>query len=283
MFGLFKNKKENDSEHTHPEYIQLIDKWDAFLSKIETRFSEMLVNAEEALLENLVESNYDINPTLRAWSGIKSQLMALADKIDETFEHKVEPQMLEYAKSWVVIDQDNKGTQLRESIFSRLERFQIILEGKISERFYEHAYHFLNENFNCTQCGATLDIKKEIFRSHYVSCHYCNTVNTFTPNDKISQIRWIADNIARYRAISEWDQMKKSEADYHDIPCKAEHEDQGENIAAFEEREKKERAFWNRYFEERSSILPEHKESLDHDVEVKMSYLYEERKREFNF
>ncbi|SEC35264.1 hypothetical protein SAMN04489761_2754 [Tenacibaculum sp. MAR_2009_124] len=282
MLNFFRKKKDEKNKLDHPDYLILVEKWDEFLSKIETRFQESLIHAEEALLESLVDSNYDINPTLNAWSGIKSQLMGLGDKVENTFEKKVKPQMLNYIEEWDAIDEAQKGTILNESIYSRIERYQIVLEGKISKRFYDHAITFLNENFNCTQCGAELEVKKDIFRSHYVSCSYCNTVNTFIPSDKIAQIRWVVDNIVRYTVIAEWDALQNEVRNYKKMPSKADHEDKSELLVAFKRREQKERTYWERYMEERYQLLPEYKETFKHDVEVKMKHVYEERKREFD-
>lgn len=284
MFGLFKNKeKEDENNLNHPEFLALVEKWDGFLQKIETRFNESLVNAEEALFENLVDSDYDINPTITAWQGIKSQLMGLADKVDTTFDNTVKPQMQDYVEDWNLIDENQKGTQLRESIFERIERYQIVLEGKISKRFYNHAIHFLNEDFNCTQCSATLEIKKDIFRSHYVSCNYCNTVNTFTPNDKIAQIAWVVTNIANHNAIEKWDAMQKAIEEYNALRSWREGEDFTKHKLALHKREHTERAYWEKRFTERFKLLPEFEATFEHDVDVKMRHFYEFRKREFNF
>ncbi|HHC78346.1 MAG TPA: hypothetical protein ENK46_00580, partial [Flavobacteriia bacterium] len=195
MFGLSKKKEKNE----HPEYLKLVEKWDTFLAKMNTRFEESLVNAEEALLDNLVESNYDMVSSMQAWSGIKSQLQSLSDKIEDTFDNTVKPQMLEYKEEWDILDEGQKGIAMGESFYERIDRYQVLLEGKIAQRFYNHAVQFLNEDFKCTQCSAKLEIKKDIFRSHYVSCDYCNTVNTFTPNDKIAQIRWVVDKIVELK------------------------------------------------------------------------------------
>lgn len=280
--GFFSRKKE-EPKTTHPEFLKLVEKWDGFLNKIETRFNESLVNAEDALLENLVDSDFDINPTLRAWQGIKSQLQGLANKIDTTFDENVKPQMLAYIEEWDIIEQNQKGTISRESMLKRIERFEIILEGKVSKRFYDYAITLLNEDFNCTQCSAKLEVKKDVFRSHYVSCDYCNTVNTFMPQDKIYHIKWVIDNIAKYNAISEWDAMKNARKSYQELRSWSEGEDFSKHKLALEKREKTERLFWEKYFTERYTLLPEHKDTLEHDVNVKMRHFYEERKREYNY
>jgi hypothetical protein len=285
MFGLFGKKiKDRQVKVEHPEFIKLVEKWDLFLSKMETRFNESLINAEEALLDNLVESNYDIAPTMTAWFSIKSQLTGLGNKIDTTFDEKVKPQMLEYKEHYELLDEAAKATYLREKIiFKQIDRFEIVLEGKISSRFYNHAVKHLNEDFHCTQCSAKIEVRKDIFHAHYVSCDYCNTVNTFTPNDKIAQIRWVVDNIAKYKALTEWDLMEKAREEFKSIRPPHKNQDNTEYITAYKKREDTERVFWLKYFLERSEYLPDYKETIEHDVDNKMKWFYEERKRDLNF
>lgn len=283
MFGLFSNKKEGNKKE-NPEFLKLVEKWNTFLNKMETRFNESLVNAKEALLDNLEESNYDINPTLTAWQGIKSQLMAMGNKIDTTFDEKVLPQMLEYKEHHELLDQSIKATQLREGvIFKKLDLFEIEIEGEISHRFYLHAVNFLNENFNCTQCSAKLEVRKDIFRPHYVTCDYCNTVNTFTPNDKISQIRWVINNIAKYNCIAEWQAMENAEEAYKELRSWSEGEDISQHKIKIKNWEGSLRMFWTKYFTLRSEFLPEYAETITHDTDIKMKRFYEQRKRDLNY
>lgn len=283
MFGIFKNKKEESKKTEQPEFLALVEKWENFLGKIETRFNESLVNAEEAIMGNLDESDYDLTPTLRAWQGIKSSLQDLSSKIETTFEEKVSEQMLEYIERYDLIDQSQKGVRLGEGIWDKIERFEIVLEGKVSVKFYEHAIEHLNEDFHCTQCNAKLEVRKDIFRPHYVSCDYCNTANTFTPNDKIVQIRWVSDNIAKYRALAEWDLMEKAENEFKEFRSPSEGDDLTEYTKVYKKREEALRVFWLKYFTERSVLLPEYSETIEHDINVKMKWFYEERKRELNF
>jgi len=281
MFGLFNNKKAEKSKETQsPEFLGLVTKWDAFLEKMEARFNESLKHAEDAVMDNLEESNYDLSVNMTAWNGVKSQLEGLSEKIEETFDEKVEPQMLDYADRGDVIDQDQKGLQLSYSFDSRIERFEIELEGKVAQKFYDHAIQFLNEDFQCMQCSGKLEVKKDIFRSHYVSCGYCNTVNTFTPNDKISEIRWVVDNIAKHKALQQWDEKNIAREKCKDIPSLGEGDDRTQLSKAYDEWEIKEKAFWTKYFTERSSLVPEFQETITHDVGVKMKlFFYDDKNR----
>ncbi len=285
MFGLFGKKKEKDLEKPeNSEFLKLVEKWDTFLNKMETRFNESLVNAKEALLENLEESDYDINPTMTAWQGIKSQLMAMGDKVDSTFDEKVLPQMLKYKEHYELLNEAAKATHLREKvILKKIMLFEIEIEGEVSQRFYNHAIQFLNKDFHCTQCSAKLEVRKDIFRAHYVTCDYCNTVNTFIPNDKISQIRWIVDNVAKYNCINEWKAMKNAEEEYQALRSWSEGEDMSQHKIKIKNWEDASRTYWTKYFTLRSEYLPEYAETIAHDTDVKMKWFYEQRKRDLNY
>jgi len=281
--GFFNNNKDT-SKQENPEFLNLVEKWDTFLSKMETRFNESLVNAKEALLENLEESNYDIDPTMTAWQGIKSQLMAMGNKVDKTFNEKVLPQMIEYKEHYELLDEGAKGRHLREKIiFKKIALFEIEIEGEISQRFYNHAIKFLNEDFHCTQCNAKLEVRKDIFRPHYVSCDYCNTVNTFTPNDKISQIRWVVDNIVKYNCIEEWQALENAEEEYKNLRSWSEGEDMSKHKIKMKNWEDALHTYWTKFFTLRSEYLPEYAETIAYDTEVKMKWFYEQRKRELNY
>lgn len=282
MFGLFNKqntpKEEEKAEVVNSQFTELVAKWDSFLGKIDERFQESLQHAEEAVMENLVETNYDLLPTQRSWQSIKSQLRGLSDKIDSTFTESVGPKMSEFVKRTQVYDQENKGSDLSESIYTRIDRFEKIIEGKIALGFYDHAIQQLNEDFNCTQCGGKLEIKKDIFRSQYISCNYCNTVNTFTPSDKIAQLRWVVDQIANYNSLAEWDTLQKSMQELNDIRPPSAEEDKTEYEQGYANREKAEIAYWSKFLTERYVLMPEKKDGFEHDLAVKLKYFYEQKK-----
>ena len=278
MFGF--GKKEEKEETQNPEYLALVAKWDSFLEKIETRFNESLAPAEEAVLDQLEEGNYDMSSNTTAWSGIKAQLLKLESKIETTFDDKVGPQMLEYIERWDLIDQNQKGVILRESFRPRIKRFEIILEGKVAQRFYNHAIQFLNEDFHCTQCSGKLEVKKDIFRSHYVACDYCNTTNTFTPNNKIAEIQWVVDKIAKHKALKEWDAKEKARKACKSIQSPRNEDEKTKLANAYDVWEVTEKAFWTKYFTERAAYVADYKDTIAHDVEVKMEWaFYDDKKR----
>ncbi len=265
------------------KYRELVKRWDNFLDKINRRFEESLGHAKEAVLSDLEESDYDMGQVTVAWSGIKAQLQNLSDKIEKTYENEVKPQMLQYKREHEILNEYRKGVILSESFYPRTERFQIELEGEIGMIFYRHAIKFLDENFKCTQCGAQLKVKKDIFRSQYISCNYCNTVNTFKPHAKVSEIRGFAiNNIVKYHCLAEYDEMIKARQEFNELRMPAEQEDKTELLKAFEKREKTERAYWMKYFIECSKLLPEYVDRIEKDVANKMEYFYLEKNNLLN-
>jgi hypothetical protein len=150
----------------------------------------------------------------------------------------------------------------------------------VSQKFYDHAIQFLNEDFHCTQCSGKLEVKKDIFRSHYVGCDYCNTTNTFTPNDKIANLRWVVDNIAASKALRQWDENNTAREACKSIRSLSEGDDKTELATAYDNWEITETAYWTKYFTERASYVSEYKETIAHDIEVKMNWaFYDDKKR----
>ncbi|NPA67013.1 MAG: hypothetical protein GXO50_00220 [Chlorobi bacterium] len=281
--GLFSKDKDREKQLSSDKFTELTEKWDNFLNKIRNRFDESLIQAEEAILENLDETNYDGNSVFTAWYGIKAQLQNLIQKIEDTFDEKVAPQMENYANTGFVVEQRIKGSELTEDLDFKLERFEIVLEGKVSQRIFDYAVKGFNKTFNCSECGAQLQVRKDIFHAHYVSCDYCNAVNTFTPNDDIAQLRWVIDNIAKYKVIDAWDKMKKAQSTFRAARPESSGSGKEAYIQAFRKREQAERNFWTEYFTVRSEYLPQYKESIEPDTDNKMKWFYEERKRELGY
>ncbi|MGG6232362.1 hypothetical protein [Tenacibaculum sp. SDUM215027] len=182
---------------------ELINRWDTFLNKIEARFSETLQQAEQASFEFLEESNYDYGQTMQAFVGMKGQIRSLIQKIDDTWDGKVKNQMQNALASSDWIDQSQKGSKLSQELWKKLEYFETILEGKLSQKYYDNIIKIADKDFLCSQCNAKLQIDKRIFRSQYLSCDYCNTVNTFEPETKYTQLGGTVDNIIKLKLFEE--------------------------------------------------------------------------------
>ena len=77
--------------------------------------------------------------------------------------------------------------------------------------------------------------------------------------------------------------MEKAENEFKEFRSPSEGDDLTEYTKVYKKREEALRVFWLKYFKERSVLLPEYSETIEHDINVKMKWFYEERKRELNF
>ncbi|MBS9766174.1 MAG: hypothetical protein KGV44_01385 [Flavobacteriaceae bacterium] len=248
---------------------ELVQKWDNFLLNIENRFFQTLEQAEEASVDLLKESDYDYGKTIQAFAGMKGQIENLIQKIDTTWDNKVRPKMeLTFGNSdWV--DESKKGSNLSAKLWDKLQEFEIILEGKISQLFYNHTIAIADENFHCSQCNAKLQIVKTLFRSQYITCDYCDTVNTFQPETKFKELGWgIVDNIVKLNLLEEQKALHKHYSNLKELEQigKATQED-------FENYKTKYLAYWERFFKERIQLNSDCEKRFNEDMQRKLKEL----------
>lgn len=250
---------------------ELINRWDNFLAQIRNRFDESLQQANEASHELLEESNYDYNQTIQAFAGIKGQIQNLIQKIDTTWDEKVRPQMKDTFEDTSWVDESIKGSELSEKLWRELHVFELILEGTLSERYYNHAIQIADANFHCSQCKAKLEINKRIFRSQYITCDYCDTVNTFEPETKYTQIGWgIVNNIITLkllenkRALAETYNNIKNKTQFNQA-TKQDWEDYKIQYLAYHEL----------YFKERIKLNADYEKRFEDDMQRKLKELKE--------
>lgn len=236
---------------------ELIQRWNRFLWQIETRYNESLAHAEKACIEQMQDTKYDYDTVFRTWQGIKAQIFKLIEKIDEVWQEKVEEEMRAEGDFW--IHESFKGHALNDKLYSDLERFQMILEGKLSKIFYNHAIIIAEQNFVCSQCNAPLEVQKKIFRSQYVSCHYCNAVNTFEPETKFTEIAGsVVNNIAALNCLKEYDRWREAQKLFEQERT----ENKKDSITKFR---KAYFEYYEKYFQERILLQPDLKLRLEED------------------
>lgn len=240
---------------------ELIQRWDSFLHKIETRFNESLSHAEEACHEQLIETDYEYDTVMRSWSGMKAQIHTLIEKIDEVWHEKVQPEMK--ALGDFAHEEGDKAYDLNHKLLYELEDFQRKLEGELSQKFYDHAIQIANKKASCSQCNADLEIKKDIFRAQYISCKFCNTVNTIEPETKFIKIGWgIIDNIAALKTTPEYKAMTAAEDAIREYRGKAPESFWTSYYKVYT-------TYWGKYFDERIALNTDLKDRYESDIKRK--------------
>lgn len=198
-----ESKKEKKKE--------LVSRWNEFLDKIETRFNESLEQVEEALISQLIESDYDYNTCISSMGSMLAQIRLLTEKISETWDKKVRPKIYKLDED-LTYDLDKKNSKLEDKLYYKMEPFERKVEAKMSQLFYDHAIATASKNYQCSQCNAPIEIEKDLFKAQYVNCQFCSTANTFEPDAKFKTIGWnIIDNIVAYQLNEEYKKMTKLE------------------------------------------------------------------------
>ncbi|MFD2589120.1 hypothetical protein ACFSQJ_19505 [Croceitalea marina] len=240
---------------------ELVKRWDGFLFKIEERFNDSLRYAEEACKEQLVETDYEYQTVMRSWGGMKAQMYSLIEKIDETWDAKVGPAM--EAVGDFASDESDKAYDLRHKLIDALEKFQRKLEGELSQLFYDHAIQIADKKAQCAQCDADIEIQKNIFRAQYITCTYCNAVNTIEPETKFVKIGWgIVDNIAAMRMNKGFEKMQRAVNAIQEYRGKAPE-------AYWSTYEDAYFAYWESFFKERINLNADAADRLEQDMERK--------------
>lgn len=254
---------DDDPVELDAEEQEVLQRMEVYCQKIEARFETSLQQAEEALKEQLIESDYDFNTTLRAWGGMKSPLQDLIANIEQVWEDNAEPELDE--DSNFVIDKRWEYEARGEALTNRLDRHENVIEGNLAQLFYDHAIQIADADFNCTQCKAKLSIQKDLFRSQYVTCEYCSTVNTFEPATKFAEIGWHAvDKIAALNSIKEYDALREVETRFQDHRPPVPNVLEDEYRAAYV-------AYYEKYFAERIILKPDEADRLEEDMARKLS------------
>lgn len=229
---------------------QLIARWDAFLAKMRDRFNEAILYAQQAVLEELEDNNYDYYGAYRVLQGARSQIYNdLMQKVSETWQQQVEPMMRADGDYWP--EQSYKAHQLTEWMNEQLQLELFLIEGRLSQKYYDHAIQLINKDFFCTQCNSPIEVRKDFFMAQYVTCAYCNAINTFEPETKYVTIGWnVVNNIAALHAFEEYKVMQATRAEGGLKYKKAVH------------------AYYEKYFNERVKMLPHTASNQAHDLKV---------------
>jgi hypothetical protein len=223
---------------------QLIARWDTFLGKMRTRFHELLVQGEEAVLSSLDDNDYDYFGSLRVMQGIRMQMYNdLVQKVSETWQQQVEPLMRADGSYWA--EQSYKGHALGDQMSEEIELWLYITEGKLSRKYYDHAIQLIDRDFFCTQCGSPLQIRKGFFMAQYVTCNHCSAVNTFEPETKYVTIGWnVVNSMAALHALEEYKVRHKDE---HSL-----------------------RRYYEKYFDERIKLMPHTAATRQQDIDFEV-------------
>ncbi len=255
-------------------------RWKGFLGKIDERHAATLAEAEQGCLQLLDLAGLDTNPMMNAWQGVSAQLMKLRTKIRGTWEEKVEDSFQQaYDEADLEADVDEEYAP-GEALERRLEvdaiRAEAAIFGAAADRLMEAARAELARNFGCTQCGASLPVRDDVFRSYYVACDHCDMTNTFEPGSRVRSVEHFCSHYIAKRDTLElelaqtakWDEVRAARS---------------AALAQLKDLERAVSAYWNAFYARRAEIVPAYLKDVAKDVDGKMRAFYTDMGREDNW
>jgi len=234
---------------------ETVARWDAFLGKLRGRVDETLAQAEEGCAMLLDVNGLDPQPMTIAWMAIETQLHELTQKVDQTWEAKVEP-ALEGTPG--VEAEREKGDALRRDIERQKDALEVRMFADAARKIYAQAKANLARDQKCAQCGAAMKLGQAFFRSRHLTCSFCTNVNTFVPGSLISSVEYFCcHHLAREKSAPQWAAW-----------LAAEHGPRAQAEAAL-------KAYATAYLNARIEIVPEYAADFEKDLKGKMAFFFE--------
>jgi len=188
------------------EKQQLVERWDGFILKIKARCDELITQANQGTEMFIPHLLYDTNAIGNAWTGIKSQIYELSNKLDEGWE-KMDNLFDKAESTREETDiQRTKKDDTEAYIQWEYEQNYILAMAKAAQKVLYNVKEHVNENkmHNCTQCGTNLEIHIYSFRPKNVKCESCSSVNTYKPDDRIVALEsWVLPPLASENSLNE--------------------------------------------------------------------------------
>ena len=262
---LFKKyEKENLS---HPIFLKLVKKWDAFLKKIKLDFGNTLTKTEQELKEDLKNNNQNTSILLNKLYDKTKRLYHFKQMIDQDFEKLFLKEKSIDINSKKIETQRNKAILISEFILEKIKHIECIYKGKIVEDYYHNTV--FSDNLDAQKINELISYKNTSSSSLILN------LEKNTKTQKAINFYWAIDCIAKYKALEEWESLQKLK---NELESKhpLSHE-------SFKKIERVKRNYWTKYFLEITKFLPQYTELIDYEVDVKMKSFYQKRKTLLNF
>lgn len=246
------------------EATQLINRWNTFRNNMVARFYEILEQGRQATLDSLDQNNYDYYSSSRALGSMKEQIReSIINKLSTTWRNEMQAKLEKLNDPSVDWVEEMKAVyDLEHKLYDELDMWTRITEGQLSLKYYNKIISITKFQFECSQCGAKLNVKKDYFHSQYVTCNYCSAINTFQPETKFQQIGFnVINNISLLYVIEEYKKLREVE----NLRDKY-----ADDWAYTQDYEKACKTYLERFFSERIKLMPHTAETYDKDLALEL-------------
>jgi hypothetical protein len=243
------------------------DRWDAFLNQIESRHAELVREAFEGAKEALPDIGFDTSPVGVALGAVRSRLLDLESRIDDTWNEKVDDA---FGAEGVGHEERAWARERGAALKRRLERERERLEPHA----FAHAAHAIHRrtlahrsDVVCANCGAPLS-PPVTYRAIEVRCRTCSAVGLFQPSPLMRQVEAIGSHaIAWVASEAEWLAMLDTQDRVRAArsPCP---------LALLQAYEEAQIVYWRKYFHAKAQMIPEIAADVEANVRSRLQHWY---------
>lgn len=165
-----------------PQQTALMERWNAFLSKIESRLGEIMAEAEQGLTQIWAQHPDDPMPMGNAMSGLDHRVRQLRDKIQETWDQQVEDKFS--AAAFLDAGLDRKR-DFEQSFDETWTMFKARAQTAFYRNLWPRAQQAMQKPVACTRCGAPIEPSVR-HQAVSMTCPHCHTVNQILPDKAVS-------------------------------------------------------------------------------------------------
>jgi len=202
-----------------PEYKALTERWDTFLGKIKSRYSEILDQSKEPIHEMISGLEYDSIIMHNVLNGLRNQTeIQLGRKIEESWE-KMESELEKMGIHYDhILRIKDKNWELIEWMRDDFERFSIRTFADAARQIEKniHAAVDPHQIHNCVSCGDQLKVEVFSFQAINVKCEGCGSINTYEPDGRVRQLEGVYSSFADEFAMEE--RILKDKDNKHGAP-----------------------------------------------------------------
>ncbi len=166
------------------EQTALLDRWNAFLAKIDGRLREIMAEAEQGLVAIWTAHPDDPLPFGNAISGLDHRVRELRNKVDETWEQQVEEKFSDAGGEFLDVGLDRKQDFL-QTFDETWSTFKVRASTAFHRNLWPLAQAAMQKPVACNRCGAPLLLPNR-HEPHSLSCPHCGAANQVIPEGVVS-------------------------------------------------------------------------------------------------
>lgn len=252
---------------------EIVQRFEAFLKKIEGRYQEVLAEADAGFADLIATDPTDTITYGNAMTGIHHRILGLGQLLDDTYRDQISPQLTPEEDSRCI----DRRVAFREWLDADWERRKLTYETNIYRALWPRVQPLLQKGVPCTNCGRELRLQNPLM-TEAITCPGCRTVNQVGPDPVVSAYFGGAPHaFAQAAAHPKREAVNAQRKRAHEWRRVREWAD--EPIESLLEWEKLERDYWTTYYTTHASISPMSERDRAEYIESRMRPFYESLER----